>query len=112
MAGLSNLATSKASNLFNQAQQQLAGNASSNILEELSRHAEEQLGNATNRTLFGQNNDNPSPASLTPPPANAFYGYGRPLPATAQPVPSYVAPSGCTGHAPGQTGPAPCQWCS
>lgn len=71
-----------------------------------------------------------------------YYGYGRPLPtghntpapiigwapapalATAGGVPSlapgpmmsqpvgYVAPSGYTGHAPAQTGPAPYQWYS
>jgi hypothetical protein len=114
MAGLSNLALSKASVALNQAQQQVAGTASGNLLEEVSRQAEEQLHQAVNHTLFGQSGDNQTPmqANQNYPPASAFYGYGRPLPATIPPTPSYAVPSGCTGHAPAQTGQAPCQWCS
>lgn len=114
MAGLSNLALTKASVALNQAQQQVAGTASGNLLEEVSRQAEERLHQAVNNTLFGQSGDNQTPAqtSRNYPNAAAFYGYGRPLPATILPTPSYVAPNGCTGHAQGQTGQAPCQLCS
>lgn len=114
MAGLSNLALSKASVALNQAQQQVAGTASGNLMEEFSRQAEERLHQAVNNTLFGQNGDNQAPtqANRDYPPTTAFYGYGRPLPATTLSMPSYAVPSGCTGHAPAQAGPAPCQWCS
>lgn len=117
MAGLSNLAATKVNTLISQAQQQALGTSSSALMCEASRQAEvrfgEDVAHAASETANNPPQNTGSGQSEAYPPTNAFYGYGRPLAMTApQPVAGYAVPTGCTGHAPGQIGLAPCQSCS